>query len=201
MIKKIRYYILFILLLFAVGVGVFLWLRRTLPEKEKITIEEGKIVDLRSLAELCGMEIYRETIICDTIGRKVIYAVQKQQGRIVFDLEALPKNVKAALSPADSLASDTLQLYLPKERVEVYESVEPNSWRVVDTKSLNLFESSTISADEENQAKKRAIQRTQRRLYEDGTVKRARKEAAVTLQQLASEMTGRPVVIVESQAP
>lgn len=197
--KTIIFYLIIFLAICAIGCGVYFWLHRNLPEtEEKITIEPGKIVDLRPLAELCAMEIYRETVIADTINGKVIYGIQKQQGRITFNIEDMPDKVQAAIDNEDSIALDTLRIILPKEKVSVYESSAPDSWRVVDTKSLKLFGSSKMTSSEENKVKERAIIRTKRRLYEDGTVKRARKEAATTLSQLASAMTGRPVIVAEN---
>lgn len=196
--KTLISYLILFLAICAVGGGVYLWLRNHLPEeKEKITIEPGKIVDLRPIAELCAMEIYRETIVADTINGKVIYGIQKQQGRITFNIEDLPDKVYAASDTEGKISSDTLRLILPKEKVTVYESSQPNSWRVIDTKSVKLFGSSRMTPEEENKVKERAILRTKRGLYKDGTVKRARKEAASTLQQMASAMTGRPVIVTE----
>ncbi|MDE6271898.1 MAG: hypothetical protein K2M31_02695 [Muribaculaceae bacterium] len=196
--KTLRNYIILILIICAAGAGIYLWLRSRLPEpQEKITIEEGKIVDLRPIADLCAMQIYRETFVSDTINNRVIYGIQKQQARISFDIEDFPAQVKAAVLPGDSVAGDTLRLKLPKEKVEVFESTEPNSWRVIDTKSLRLFESSKMTQAEENMAKRHAIERTRKNLYKDGSVIRARHEAAVTLTRMASAMTGRPVIVVE----
>lgn len=196
--KTIRNYIILIFIICACGAGLYFWLRSNLPaSEEKITIEQGKIVDLRPIAELCAMEIYRETFISDTINHRVIYGLQKQQGRITFDIETLPARVKVSLHQGDSLSNDTLRLHLPKEKVEIFESAEPDSWRVIDTKSLRLFESSKMTQAEENMAKRNAIERTRKALYHDGTVQRARHEAAVTLTRMASAMTGRPVIVIE----
>lgn len=180
----------------AISVVFLYFLLRPKDDKENILIDEAKIVDLRPIAELCSMEIYRETVVSDTINHKAIYGIQKQQGSITFDIEGLPSDVKVALSSRDSLAKDTLRLRLPKERVNVFESTAPDSWKVVDTKSLRLFSTSVMTPEEENIAKRRAIERTRRSLYRDGTVARARKEAAITLRDFAEKLTGRPVVIL-----
>ncbi len=196
--KTLRNYIILILILcgFAAGLWLGFCSRHTEPE-EKITIEEGKIVDLRPIAELCAMDIYRETFVSDTINHRVIYGIQKQQARITFDIENLPSEVRASVHKGDSISNDTLRLRLPKEKVEVFESTEQDSWRVIDTKSLRIFESSKMTQEEENIAKRHALERTRKTLYSDGTVRRARHEAAVTLTRMASAMTGRPVLVTE----
>lgn len=193
-ISRIRNILITLLLLGAAGGILYLRLRPK-EKKEEIRIEEARVVDLRPIAELCTMEIYREVMVEDTINRKVIYGIQKQQGSITFDLESLPASVKVARSTADSLATDTLRLRLPKETVSILESTDADSWKVIDTKSLSLFGSSKMTSDEENRAKRKAIERTRRSLYHDGTVERARREAASTLREMAERLTGRPVVV------
>ncbi|MDE6810791.1 MAG: hypothetical protein K2J15_00400, partial [Muribaculaceae bacterium] len=178
---------------------IVLWicLSSKMSEKESVVIDEGRIVDLRPIAELCSMEIYRESMVRDTLNGKLIYGIQKQQGRITFDLSGLPDSVAAASGPADSLASDTLYLKLPKEKIYLTEAAEKGAWRVIDTKSLSLLGSSKMTAKEENIVKRRAINQARSRLYKDGTVRRARREASETLRRLATEITGRPVHVTE----
>lgn len=175
--------------------GIFLITKLRGFSKDEITIEEGRTVDLRPIAELCSMEIYREAIVSDTVNNKAIYGIQKQQGRITFDIEELPDEVRVAINSTDSLASDTLRLHLPKEKVEILESTEKGSWRVIDTKNLKLFGSNRMTPEEENIVKRHAIESARRKLYQDGTVATARREAAATLQALASQLTGRPVIV------
>lgn len=196
-LKLIKVYATGGLILIAVLLVILYFLNTSskFKEQEHVTIESGRIVDIRPIVRLCAMEIYRETPILDTINSKVIFGVQKQSGSITFDIESLPKEVKAALSPADSLTQDTLHIRMPREIIEIHEAAERGAWRVIDSKSLEVFGSSTLSTAEENQIKQKAIERTRKELYKDGTVARARREGAETLRRLAGDMTGRPIVI------
>ncbi len=194
-IYKLKVYLIAGLIAAAIAIGIFLAIRLGRQSKDEITIEQGRTVDLRPIAELCGMEIYRETVVADTINDKAIYGIQKQQGRITFDIEQLPSEVAAATRATDSIAGDTLRLRLPKEKIELLESTEKDSWRVIDTKSLKFFGSDRMTPQEENVVKRRAIERARKKLYQDGTVNKARREAAATLRDLASQITGRPVIV------
>ena len=194
--KKIRIILILIVLVLIGGAAIWIVSKHKSASKEVITISEGKIVDLRPIAELCTMEIYRETAVRDTVNHKVIYGIQKQQGRITFDLSGLPAHIEASVVAGDSLSRDTIVLRLPKEKIYLAEAAEKDAWRVIDTKSLRLFGSSNMTPSEENLAKRRAINRARARLYRDGTVGRARREAAATLRRLTEDMTHRPVRVI-----
>lgn len=197
-IKKYWIYIgcaLMAVTLIVVGMFIQRSLQKENDEGSKITVEEGRVVNLKTLAELCSMEFYRESTVLDTINSKVIFGIQKQQGSIVFDLSSLPEQIVEVCLSNDTIQQDTLYLELPKEQIEVHESTAQQSWRVIDSKSLRLFGSSRLSPEEENIVKQRAIEKTRQHLVKDGSVEKARKDGAETLQTTLEYLTGRPVKV------
>ena len=160
---------------------------RPAPEP-KIEVSPGVVHDIKSYVRLCSVDIYTEVPVLDTINDKVIFGIQKQSGNISFDIEGLR---------ADTVG-DTVRVVLPREIVEIYESTEPNSWEVVDTKNistLGFLKSSRLTAEEENVVKRNIKARSLRRLNEDGTIKRARTEAAENLRSLLEKVYRKPVVV------
>lgn len=188
-------YIVIIILLIGGALALWLIFSRSKDPEEGVTVERSRVVDIRTVARLCSMEIYREVAIHDTINDKEIIGVQRQRGSITFDLEELPETIALSMSADPSKAPDTIRLRLPKEKVEILESTEPGSWRVIDTRNLRLIGSDVMTPAEENRAKQRAIDRTRSRLYRDGTVSRGRREAATALSRYLETLTGAPVVI------
>lgn len=168
-------------------------------------MEPARMVDLKAVANLCSMEIYREETVLDTVNGKVIFGIWKLQGEILFDVESLPAQIAVAESnypsemeedgTASSAYPDTIRLSLPKEKIELLESTAPDSWRVIDTYSLKLFGNDRMTPEEENQVKKKALLRARRALSKDGTVERARKDAAKTLSDFLTPMVGKPVKV------
>lgn len=193
--KKYIKYALLLLAGIAIVIALLLILRTRSTDEEVIIVEPGRVVDIRSIAELSSMEFYREATIVDTINNKVIIGIQKQQGSISFDLESLPSELAVAESAVDSLAGDTIHLTLPGEHIEVYESTDRNSWRVIDSKNLKLFGTSRLSPEEENLVKRKALEATRKSLLSDGTVERARKEASENLRIMTEKLTNRPVAV------
>lgn len=176
-------------------VGVVVWMvldaRRGRGEQETIEVKPARMVDMREVANLCGMEIYREETVLDTIHGKVIFAIWKIQGRILFDVEGLPSQLKVG----EDNQGDTIHIRLPKERVELLESTAPGSWRVVDTRNLSLFGSGSLTPEEENAVKRRALARVRKSLYTDGTVGRARTEASATITRLLTPLLSCPILV------
>ncbi len=192
-VYKFWRYLLATAIVVLAGVGIWIWKSAADGDSgEQITPEPARMVDLRAVADLCGMEIYREETVLDTIHDKVLFGIWKLNGRILFDVEGIP----AQLAVADTAApGDTLRIRLPKERVELLESTAPDAWRVVDTYSLKLFGTDRLTPEEENLVKRRALERTRRGLYKDGTVERARREASATLTRMLTPVAGRPVAV------
>lgn len=176
-----------VIVLVVAGFGVYFLLPKS---KDSVEIEAGRIANIREIAQLCVVDIYNEVPVLDTINEKVIFAIQKQTGSISFDLEKMR---------VDTIG-DTLRIKLPREIIELYESAEPNSWEVIDSKAIGpmaLLRNGKLTIAEENQVKHRIQARSRARLYKNGTVGRARREAAATLQPLMERMYRRPVVVEE----
>lgn len=170
----------------AAGIAAAIWLNS--GKKEKITVDEARINEVKTMVRLCTMEIYREVPVIDTIGDKMIVAVQKQQGSIHFDAEHLDIDD----------TGDTVRVTLPKERVEIMESTEDNSWEVIDTKNigfLGAIRNDHLSPRDENRVKAKLKREAVRKLYEDGTVGHARVQAAKSLETMLGKLYRKPVVV------
>lgn len=159
--------------------------------KKKIDVQPAKIERISTMVRLSSMDIYNEVPVVDTINNKVICAIQKQKGSISFDVEKLR---------IDSLG-DTIRITLPHEIVELYESTEPNAWKVIDTKPIGplaLIQTGKLTNREENQVKARIAAKSKRELYRNGTVRRARTEAAANLRSFAEKLYRKPVIVIEN---
>lgn len=173
-------------LLVAAGVYVVHKVKTSKPEKT-YEVAEGKVTDLRQLAEICTVEIYSEVPVLDTVNQKVLFGIQKQRGSVSFDLERLR---------IDS-DGDTVRVVLSPEIVELYESTDPHSWEVVDTKSLQLLGSGRLTAEEDNLVKSHIKAKSIRELYRNGTIRRARAEACMNLESLYSKIYRKPVSVTD----
>lgn len=150
-------------------------------------VSKGKVSDVKQLAELCTVEIYSEVPVLDTVHDKVLFGIQKQRGSISFDLEKMEVDA----------SGDTVRVVLPPEIVNLYESTDPNSWEVVDTKSLKPFQSGKFTAEEDNIVKSRIKEKSVRALYKNGTIKRAREEAAENLRVIYEKVFRKPVKVID----
>ena len=186
MIKALKYIILLIL---AAAIAFFGWqLYRYLQHPEEIEVLPSKPGDVKEMARLCSMEIYNEVSVLDTVNSKVIFAVQKQSGSISFDMENLQVD--------DS--GDTIKIVLPREIVDIYESNEKNAWEVIDTKAIGpmaFLRSNKFTTAEENRVKSKIKAKAIRRLYSNGTVKQARKDAVENLTRLMEGIYRKPVLV------
>lgn len=161
--------------------------RSFIAPTDDIVVDPGKIEKIETIAQLCTIDLYEEVPVCDTINGKVIFAIQKQQGSISFDLEKLEVDASA----------DTVRIILSPEIIDIYESTDDNSWEVIDRKSLAALGSSNFTLEEENAVKRKIKDKTRRRLYKNGTIKRARQEGARNLQSLMEKVYRKPVVVVD----
>ena len=182
--KNLTIIILAILLTGALTLIIWL-IARPSDKTPEVTTTPARIVDVKAVARLVSMDISREETVVDTVGSKVICAIAKLRGQITFDLDSLTTDTGA----------DTVRLVLPSENIELHEAVDRGSWQVVDTRSLKFFGSSKLTVNEENAVKQGVIAKARTRLYRDGTVARARKEAASNLSQTLSMMLRRPVIV------
>ena len=149
-------------------------------------ISPARIAEVRRMARLCSIEFYRELPMRDSIGTKHIFARRKIQGQITFDVDSLQLDA----------TGDTVRIVLPRERVVVRESTEPDSYEIVDVWNSSVFGSSRLSNSEENLFKRRHDRRIMSTLYADGTVTRARRDAATNLARMISILYGRPAMVV-----
>ena len=180
MIKQLTFTIIAVAL---VAAGLVYYLK----PKSEIDVERGRIDQLKSMVQLCTVDIYREVPVLDTIGSKVIFAVQKQRGSVSFDIEHLEFDPKA----------DTITVVLPPEIVEIYESTEDNSWQVIDTKNLNFIGYDRVTDEEERAMKNRLASNSKRLLYANGVIAKARAEAADNLESLLRKVYRKPVMVVD----
>lgn len=185
-LKSLKYKLIISLVVTAlVAAGLFRLYHSISTPKKTVEVTPARIASVEEMVKLCSVDIYSEVPVLDTLDRKVMFAIQKQRGQISFDIENLQ---------IDSVG-DTLRVTLPKEKVELYESTDPHSWEVVDTKGLGLLVSNKFTIEEENRLKKQIRKRSIERLYRDGTVKRAREEAAANLQLLLQPIYRRSVIV------
>ena len=152
-----------------------------------IETRNAQIHHIRSMAQLCSMEIYTEIPVKDTIDNKMIFAIQKQQGKISFDIDTLDI----------SFTGDTILITLPPEIIEINESTDKNAWQVIDTKGLSLFTSDKLSLDQENIIKQRIHNKAIQRLYTNGTVAHARAQARENLNRILQKIYQQPVIFTD----
>ena len=188
MIKVLKYGIPVIAL---IVLAVFGWmLYRRSQSQEEIEVLPSRPGDVKEMVRLCSMEIYNEVPVLDTVNFKVMFAVQKQNGSITFDIENLDIDD----------TGDTLRMQLPREIVEVYESTEKNAWQVIDTKAIGpmaLLRSNKFTLEEENRVKSKLKARSIARLYSNGTVRQARKDAVDHLTRLMKVAYRKPVIVTD----
>lgn len=189
MIKALKYIIPLIL---AAAIAFLGWqLYRYLQRPDEIEVLPSKPGDVKEMARLCSMEIYNEVSVLDTVNSKIIFAVQKQSGSISFDMENLRID--------DS--GDTVRIVLPREIVEIYESNEKNAWEVIDTKAIGpmaFLRSNKFTTEEENRVKSKIKAKAIRRLYSNGTVSKARKDAVENLTRLMEGVYRKPVIVTDT---
>lgn len=186
---KIVKFIIYILLILAVAIGC-VWLVRSCrnSEPKEIKTYQAKIAQLTEMADLCTVEIYAEVPVKGRIGKRHFFATQIQQGYISFPVDSIGIEEKG----------DTAVIYLPKERVEMLESTDSGSFRIIDTWSDGFLQSGHFSADEENRIKLKGKELAIKRLYSDGTVRRARREGKQRLGEMLAALWHRPVMVIDT---
>ncbi len=151
-------------------------------------MSDARIDEVKTLMKLCTMEIHDEMAIRDSVNGKWIFARERVNGYIGFDLENMTHDMHG----------DTLVVYLPVEEVRIYEGVEPDSYKVLDTWSDRPFyQSGTLTAAEENIIKLRRADSFRTLAYRKGYVARARRNAVNILTALVSRFD-RPVVVIDT---
>ena len=188
MIKALKYAIPLILTVLLAFAGWLLY--RNFQKPEEIEVLPTRPGDVKEMARLCSMELYNEVSILDTVNSKVMFAVQKQTGSISFDMEHMQIDD----------TGDTIRVILPPEIVEVNESSEKNAWQVIDTKAIGpmaILRSNKFSISEENRVKSKIKAKSIKRLYANGTVRQARKDAVKNLSRLMEGIYRRPVIVTD----
>ncbi|MDE6649838.1 MAG: hypothetical protein K2K45_07905 [Muribaculaceae bacterium] len=188
MIKALKYAIPLILTVLIVFAGWLLY--RKIQKPEEIEIFQSRPGDVMEMARLCSMELYNEVSILDTVNSKVMFAVQKQAGSISFDMEHLQIDD----------TGDTIRIILPPEIVEVHEASEKNAWQVIDTKAIGpmaILRSNKFTISEENRVKSKIKTNAIKRLYANGTVRQARKDAVKNLSLMMEGIYRRPVIVTD----
>lgn len=188
MTKALKYSVIIAIAAIAVFIGWQAY--RHLQRPEEIVVLPSRAQDVKEMVRLCSMEIYNEVPVLDTVNLKVMFAVQKQSSSITFDLE----------HPDIDDTGDTVRVTLPREIVEIHESTEKNSWQVIDTKAIGpmaLIRSDKFTPEEENLVKAKLKARSISRLYSNGTVRQARKDAAENLAKLLEAAYQKPVKVYD----
>lgn len=157
------------------------------PKDNDIVVSKGRIRNVESLVQLCAVDFYYEVPVKDTVNLKMLFGVQKQQGSISFDVGNLKIDAEG----------DTVRITLPPEIIELRESTEKDSWQVIDTKGLTLLTRDKLTDAEENQIKSHIKEKSIRRLYQNGTVRRARAEAVGNLTSLMEKIYRKPMVVTD----
>lgn len=184
--KALKTFITLVIIAIIAGAAYWAYQKYTsAPEASHITMEEAKITDVTPMLRLCSVEIYDDVPVKGNIGSKHIFAKTTLNGSISFDLE----NIQTTES------GDTLTIILPKEIVDVYESTDPGSYRVIDTWNDSFMGSSNFTNAEENSIKAKVRENYVKNIYKKGYVERARKEAVDNLTTLLTGLTGKTVIV------
>ena len=153
------------------------------PDSDGGAMRKATVEDVRAMARLVSMDIYEDIPLRDSIGPRHIFAVVRVRGSVGFDLDSIRAD----------FSGDTVVVRLPPDVVTLDESMGPGSYEVIDTWNDRLLASSRITAAEESAMKRRMSERAVRRLHADGTVDRARQDAAASLGRMLEAAWRVPV--------
>ena len=144
---------------------------------------------VRSIEEILKLstgECYQEIPMVDTVDGMVLAYVIQARTYIDFDLDKLPTQV----------VGDTLYVQLPPEEVTPHEI----GYNVIDVHPVRQgFTTRTISAEQENRAKRLVPQRLINEVYRSGYIRSARQQAREELARFLS--VAYPTVIVVDRYP
>ncbi|MDE6296750.1 MAG: DUF4230 domain-containing protein [Muribaculaceae bacterium] len=177
------------LLLIAGGIiWAVIWFNKSDAEVPVAKIEEAKVIDIRPMVKLCSVELSEDVPVRGDIGTRHLFARATLKGTISFDLE----------KAASTWEGDTLVVILPPEIVSVYESTDPNSYKVIDVWNDKFLGSSNFTVGEENEIKRQAVEAWRDTIYSRGYVERARSEAVRNLGMMLRPLTvGKMLRIVD----
>ena len=184
--KRILYIIIAILLVIGI---VSLWRSCSKSQSEDYSDVVTHAMTVRSIEEILKLstgECYQEVPMVDTVDGMVLAYVIQARTYIDFDLDKLPTQV----------VGDTLYVQLPPEEVTPHEI----GYNVIDVHPVRQgFTTRTISAEQENRAKRRVPQRLINEVYRSGYIRNARQQAREELARFLS--VAYPTVIVVDRYP
>lgn len=184
--KRILYIIIAILLVIGI---VSLWRSCSKSKTEDYSDVVTHAMTVRSIEEILKLstgECYQEVPMVDTVDGMVLAYVIQARTYIDFDLDKLPTQV----------VGDTLYVQLPPEEVTPHEI----GYNVIDVHSLRQsFTMPTLTAEQENRAKRRVPQRLINEVYRSGYIRNARQQAREELARFLS--VAYPTVIVVDHYP
>ncbi len=186
--KTLKWFTLLIAVV-AVIVGV-VWFVRPSEPLPVAKIEPARIIDVRPMVKLCSVEIYEDVPVKAKIGSRHLFARETLTGTISFDLEKIDQRWEG----------DTLVVTLPPEIVEIYESTEPGSYKVIDRWNDKLLAGSNFTTAEENEIKRQVVESWRDSIYSRGYVKRAREEAVNNLEAMLRPFVAGKEVRVEDNS-
>lgn len=184
--KRILYIIIAILLVIGI---VSLWRSCSKSKTEDYSDVVTHAMTVRSIEEILKLstgECYQEVPMVDTIDGMVLAYVIQARTYIDFDLDKLPTQV----------VGDTLYVQLPPEEVTPHEI----GYNVIDVHPLRQsFTRPTLTAEQENRAKRRVPQRLINEVYRSGYIRNARQQAREELARFLA--VAYPTVIVVDRYP
>ena len=184
--KRILYIIIAILLVIGI---VSLWRSCSKSKTEDYSDVVTHAMTVRSIEEILKLstgECYQEIPMVDTVDGMVLAYVIQARTYIDFDLDKLPTQV----------VGDTLYVQLPPEEVTPHEI----GYNVIDVHPVRQgFTTRTISAEQENRAKRLVPQRLINEVYRSGYIRNARQQAREELARFLS--VAYPTVIVVDRYP
>jgi hypothetical protein len=155
------------------------------PDRKSDTMRRALISEITPMVQLCTLDVYEDMPIRGSVGSKHIFARTSVNGSVSFDLEQMEI----------SEHGDTLFVTLPAEIVNIYESTDPNSYKVIDTWNDDFLGTGIFTTAEENAIKAKVRDNFRRRIYARGYVRQARAQAVSNLSAMLPSLTGKTVVV------
>lgn len=181
---KLIFYLVVALLLIVLGAIVA---NRCSSKNEKqgeaLTVKKEEI---KRMVRLTSMHLVRETELKAEVENTNIFAIGTYNIYIDFDIEEMPMTV----------VGDTLYTSLPVEKVRILE-VPGEGFKVIDMWGKNFMGrlmGPKLSATDENKLRTQMMIKLQRKIYNDGTIRRARSEAMDRLTELLSLAPGTVII-------
>lgn len=184
MMKKI--YALIIVALIVSLAALAVWWKMS-PVADRVETQPAKISDLSTMVQLCTLDFYEDVPLKATKGPRHFMGKMTVTGSITFDLEKIRQSQRG----------DTLVVVLPPEIITVNESTDDGAYRVIDTWSDRFLGSSNFTAAEVNEIKRKTIESYRRKLYREGRVAEARRQARLNLASLLETATSRPALVLD----